>query len=332
MASHSEIAHRWAQDDRSARTLSSFNMIHRWESDGANIIFSHGYHFPIAAFMDAPDGGRVVLGNFHESRSNSTSKHQMHTWRAIPGRYRVFDVPNVHPAYKSGGPDHFHRDNLSAMIERAAEENAKSKRARVYKASHADRAQYWLREASRYAEAFGVEWKAPDIEALTEEVQKRAAEQAAQYAKERAEREAREVERMTLLRVHQAGDMTDWLNEIPNSRVPSSYSRTDDGSAFIRRSPDGADLQTSQGASVPWEHAVKAFRFVKLIRERGEGWKRNGHTVRVGHYTLDSVQPDGSFIAGCHFIKWQEIERLAHKHGVYDLTPSADAETITEGH
>lgn len=88
----------------------------------------------------------------------------------------------------------------------------------------------------------------------------------------------------------------------------------------------GEELQTSHGASVPLAHAIKAFRFLKLIRERGEGWKRNGHTVRVGHFQIDRIESDGSFVAGCHDIKWPEVERLARELGVFGEEASGEAE------
>lgn len=110
--------------------------------------------------------------------------------------------------------------------------------------------------------------------------------------------------------------------------------RTEAGGALIRatgveRDASGAiiggTLETAQGVTVPLVHAVKAFRFVKLVRESGKGWQRNGSTVRVGHYQVDSINPDGGFIAGCHQFDWPEIERLAKSLGVFDIAPSAEA-------
>lgn len=85
------------------------------------------------------------------------------------------------------------------------------------------------------------------------------------------------------------------------------------------------ELQTSHGASVPLAHAVRVFRFVKQCRERGESWRRNGKTIRVGHFTVDHIESDGSFRAGCHHIAWPEVERAAEAAGVADLAPSAEA-------
>lgn len=101
-----------------------------------------------------------------------------------------------------------------------------------------------------------------------------------------------------------------------------------DGGALLRIEGDGdsAELVTSHGARVPLAHAIKAFRFVKLIREKGGHWQRNGRTVRVGHYQIDSIDPAG-FNAGCHRINWPEIERVAKLAGVFDC-PADDAAAV----
>lgn len=105
----------------------------------------------------------------------------------------------------------------------------------------------------------------------------------------------------------------------------SNYFRGKDenGGAYIRK--NGDQLQTSLGAEVPWSHAVKAFRFIKLCREKGEGFQSNGRSLRVGHFVVDRIEPNGDFKAGCHKFSWAEIERLARKEGVFDVAPSDEA-------
>lgn len=119
-------------------------------------------------------------------------------------------------------------------------------------------------------------------------------------------------------------------------RVPHFYCPSPYGGAMIRAVDvtrdaagriDGGTLETSQGASVPLPHAIKAFRFVKLCKERGTGWNRNGVSVRVGHYSLDSIRADGGFTAGCHSFAWPEIEALALALGVFNLPASDSAVT-----
>lgn len=110
-----------------------------------------------------------------------------------------------------------------------------------------------------------------------------------------------------------------------------------DGSAALRIAGD--ILETSQGARVPLAEAIAAFRFVKLLRQRqpaeiegeepGVVWKANGRQVRVGSYALTRVYSDGSFVAGCHSIRWPEIERAALAAGVFEAEPSDAAEVTS---
>lgn len=87
----------------------------------------------------------------------------------------------------------------------------------------------------------------------------------------------------------------------------------------------GDNLETSHGASVPLAHAIKAFRFVKLVRQRGVDWQRNGKTIRVGHFQIDRIAANGDFVAGCHKFTWPEIERAAALAGVADMAPDDSA-------
>lgn len=83
----------------------------------------------------------------------------------------------------------------------------------------------------------------------------------------------------------------------------------------------GGTLETSQGATVPLVDAIKVFRFVKLCRDRGQGWKRNGARLPVGGFQVDSIDKSGAFVAGCHSFSWEEIERLASLLGLADIAP-----------
>jgi hypothetical protein len=148
------------------------------------------------------------------------------------------------------------------------------------------------------------------------------AEQAERRERERENAAKAEAERRAL-----------WLAGEPVGRISFD---ADCGGAALRIVGD--TLQTSHGAEVPLAHAVKVFRFVKLIREanynadgsRKESeaiteWQRNGKTIRVGHFQVDRIRANGDFIAGCHQINWQEVERVAKMANVFDCEASADA-------
>lgn len=103
------------------------------------------------------------------------------------------------------------------------------------------------------------------------------------------------------------------------------------GVALVRRSSDGERLETSHGADVPWSHAVKAFRFIRLCVEKGEAFHTNGRVIRVGHFTVDYITADGDMKAGCHRFAWADMKALAEREGVFELTPSAEAVETREG-
>lgn len=90
----------------------------------------------------------------------------------------------------------------------------------------------------------------------------------------------------------------------------------------------GGTLETSQGATVPLRHAFRVFQFIALCRAEGKRWTPGAwgpRQIRVGHFRVDSVAPSGDFVAGCHSIKWPEVESLASRLGVADcLAPLAD--------
>lgn len=91
----------------------------------------------------------------------------------------------------------------------------------------------------------------------------------------------------------------------------------------------GGTLETSEGATVPLRHAFRVFQFVAACRAEGKAWTPGcgfgPARIRVGHFTLDRIDSTGNFVAGCHSIKWPEVERLARGLGVADcLAPVAE--------
>ena len=107
-----------------------------------------------------------------------------------------------------------------------------------------------------------------------------------------------------------------------------------DGRAYVRavgveRDESGAivrgTLETSQGAKVPLAEAVRVFRFVKLCRDRGQAWHRNGQRIPVGGFQVDEITESGDFRAGCHAFAWAEIARLADSLGLAEIAGDESA-------
>ena len=125
-------------------------------------------------------------------------------------------------------------------------------------------------------------------ERLQAEISEREAE------RREAERKARELREADYKRAWLAG-------EVPFAR----HFDADSGGAALRIK--GNRLETSHGAEVPLEQAIRAFRFIKLCRERGREWKANGQKIRVGSFYVDSISAAGDMVAGCHQFTWPEI-------------------------
>src|SRR5690606_39179295 len=111
-------------------------------------------------------------------------------------------------------------------------------------------------------------------------------------------------------------------------------SRDELGAAYLRavkveRDESGAivdgTLETSQGASVPLIHALKAFAFVRRVVESGVAWQSNGKTIRVGHFRIDKIESDGTMRAGCHILRYPEMCRVAATIGVDGIASSDEA-------
>ena len=154
-------------------------------------------------------------------------------------------------------------------------------------------------EANRFAQFFGLRCRLAlpdDLTAMIAECQ--AIEK---RERERKQREERKRERESLERVQK------WVDG--ESDYCPSYGP-------IRLRVKGDELQTTRGARVPLAHAVKAFRVIKRLHDKGQVYERNGHTIHLGHFALDSVDSAGNVRAGCHEVEWEEIARVATLAGV----------------
>jgi hypothetical protein len=73
----------------------------------------------------------------------------------------------------------------------------------------------------------------------------------------------------------------------------------------------GDEVETSLGARFPVAHAKLGLAFVRKVRASGREYVHNGHAIHLGNYVIDRIEPDGTVHAGCHVVRWEEIERIA---------------------
>ena len=78
----------------------------------------------------------------------------------------------------------------------------------------------------------------------------------------------------------------------------------------------GNEIVTSQGARIPLSHAEHIWLLIQCVMARGEPYQHNGHAEHAGQFRIDRIDVDGTLHAGCHTIKFDELERMARTLGL----------------
>jgi len=293
-----QIPHLWAHRTQEEARNRQGNLYFTGDT-----IYSYGSHFPIARHVTNDAGERAVLLTT-ATYSVTTSSHCSAVRSAIPLGMRVFHVLSVCPGRYSGSEliADDHAGNLSDYAERIEKHvvtsaRARSSYAKEWNHEHA----YGLRdEAFAYCAFFGLpvpnipevpELDSDALTAIRKREAKRAAEKAEQTKRERAEALVRQQE---LIAKWRAGQYSGCFYDVP---------------AMLRII--GEEVQTSRGARFPISHAKRGLAFVRKVRESGQAYARNGHTIHLGPYAIDRIEEDGTVKAGCHVVSWEEIERIA---------------------
>lgn len=295
LSNHQEVCHVWASQTQSEGRAS--NMFFEGET-----IYSYGRHFKIAKFQIMPNGEKVVLFNA-DSYSISTSKHQTYTQRAIPNNYKVFTIPAALWACF---------DSVMAWYQDQIDDTfGLSKRAREYANMHYQSAIRIIAKMENYSYLHNK----PLQYELSEDQQTiiaRAKVQEQQSA-ERAEARAAAAEAKRLVEIEELkiacnGNVEEFWHK--HGHLPAGYHN-------IHNYPDtlcrivGTEVITSKGARVPVEHAKRVLPIILRCRRNNKGWKANGDTIRIGHYTFREITANGDITIGCHNIAWSEVEYIA---------------------
>lgn len=106
---NSELSHIWANQTQSHGKGSNMFFEH-------STIYSYGYHFKLAQFINNKEAQRCVFINSC-SYSKSTAKHQSLVWRAIPQNIPFFKVVSFFNDIETSSTAH--KDNLTHYINEA---------------------------------------------------------------------------------------------------------------------------------------------------------------------------------------------------------------------
>tara|TARA_Y100000310_G_scaffold79784_1_gene76465 strand:- start:926 stop:1837 length:912 start_codon:yes stop_codon:yes gene_type:complete len=149
LKNHSEVAHFWA--NKIQPSGKACNMFYN-----KDIIYSYGYHFPIAKHIN----NNLILFT-SKGYSISTSKHLGITRSAIPSEIEVLTVPFIE-VYNDRSNKGLHIDNIKYFINQIRENFNKSERARKYKEMYLRNGLANINNMKRYLELFRVKSKLPN--------------------------------------------------------------------------------------------------------------------------------------------------------------------------
>jgi hypothetical protein len=122
--------------------------------------------------------------------------------------------------------------------------------------------------------------------------------------------------------------LADWLDG--KGSTNARLSDADRSVTYVRRKGDR--LETSRGAEVPWSQALLAFRVAQHARLHGLTLTYGGADatpLRVGHFSVSRIEPDGTLTAGCHVLRWPEMEALAIREAQDVLQPRYPLPVVT---
>ena len=299
-----ECAHLWAAQSQAEGHSQSMHF-------NGPVLYSYKTAIGVIVNPEHPyrgDEADVVLINAREYTMTTKCKHMPALRRAVT-HMRSFTVPSMTE----------HPENLLHLVARFEVWSGRIERKRDVGEWCFEELQRHANDANDYARLFNVlphtfidaaarslhirgvraereaRLNTPEMEA------KRAKARAGRVAAKARKAECEAAERMA----RQAYALTAFRSGAPFA----GYLIDENGGAYLRIREDV--VETSRGASVLASDAISAIRFIRS--QRDTGW---AGSYELGPFTLTSVDPSGNIVAGCHFIKWSEIERIATELGV----------------
>lgn len=339
-----EVAHVWAQQTQNFGRTSTHNVYFRGRT-----IYSYGEHFPLASFLDTPKG-RVILIN-SRTYSTSTSRHQSSArsavWHSSMDMFRIpLDERDRHGISPADFHNYVHRvlmaekpeegyyadiytkrvqdDHdylrkhwekiIADSLERAANKRVKPEN----REAAANHAKAMVENMRRWCVLWDLDWKLPNLDDQEEffaDIKRRAEEEAERIEAERLERQRKELEALEERRKRDAEEWQLW-REGKRRDCPGSWAIGGD-KITVYHGEEGDEVVTSRGASVPLDHALRAWPIILMAYKLGRAGKPKGDQgFRMGYYTLDSIAKDGTLEIGCHRIPKGEVLRVARLLGL----------------
>ena len=291
--SSAELPHIWANG------VTDYGRNTSNQSFQNGVYFSYGTAIAEVRYHPKTKEKYYILNS--TSYSITTSGHQSAVRSSIPAGTRVFRIDGktmglnrvVPMDFKTAGTQLFQH-----AIEMAAQTEGKAERSRKYKSYLEQEAAGWMEKAQEINKFFGLRRKVDkDTVTRIKEAAQKSEREAKRLAKEREER----------AKVVEDEDLEKWV------MGGNVYRLFYNSPVRLRIQPSNPEtLETSLGATVSVTTAKRALSFI--LSKRASGWHENGEKFQLDNYRLNAVNNTG-IVAGCHTIKWDEIERFAKTQG-----------------
>lgn len=277
LSNRDEVMHYWANQRQS-------------EGRSGNVSFRgpklYSYARNIATIHEL-EGRRLVLFDTSGYNSVTTSAHISRA-RSAASHMRQISVPRNEPRDRDD-----HLRNLRDILERITNAQGRAKRARVHKDWHLSHVADLIEDYNAYATFFGLENRFSEEEAGV--VAAELHEARLRRLEEQRQAEQRERERLAEAVAKWRAGEDEYIYGNPD--------------ILIRLAKDGKHVETSRNAQITVRTAKRLWPFIKQAHDTDTAITMD---LDVDGYRLRGIDREGNLTVGCHFIKYDELLRMAH--------------------
>lgn len=294
--SNSELSHVWANQTQTNGKGSNMFFEH-------GTIYSYGYHFKLAQFVNNKEGEKCILIN-SSSYSNTTAKHQSLVWRAIPQNIPFFRVVSFFNDIDASSTAH--KENLTHYINEAEKLQRLTIRANKLKMGYLNQLDSQIDIFNKYVLFFGLH----DLEQFTsnclhglslKERYETVTAWAKQYinSEELKKWQIKDKEKQRLAEIKAKEEAKEKIELFRQFKISSIYANL--GHYLLRYNKETDNIETSGGVKMSKDLFLSAYqRLINNELLRGQ---------HVDRYTFNGI--DGDIVSvGCHKIPMTEINSI----------------------
>jgi hypothetical protein len=280
-SSNRELIHVWAHDS-SPEIMKQANSV----TCHNNILYSYS-----TAIGQIVNNDTVIYNT--ASYSNTTSKQQSLMYQSTSHYLnRIYlDIKKYDLNHLIFSQNSFNEIIFEPNLKQASEFLLKASRSKKYKDFYSSKALSIFDNVERYALLFNLAYELPNVDALTESALK-------------ADKEAKALEK-----IYKAKRIQQQAEALENWRLGLDVRNHFEITAL--RIKDDV-IETSRGAKIPLEHAVKFWSLINSWHQKGTTYIKDHHSIHLGNYCVNRFEND-VLTVGCHQIPYSEIQNIANQ-------------------